>query len=238
LKEQEVGKPTEQKRAGDNFEVGSIIPVKEVDKRLKEQVHEVGKPTEKYAGDNFEVGSIIPAKEVGKRLKEQQPAEDDKHGDQYHGDKFDAGKTIPAKDLDAQLQEQQPVQVKITKLSVGDITKLPDSHLDRHEGIGHEFKEGDDSGDKLKGTKHTNEFNEEYTGDKFDVDKIIKTEALDERRPKDTTETVKDQDHALTPESQQRRFSLGGMIAKVKNLLNPKDSQDVAQQGTKQTTTH
>jgi hypothetical protein len=267
LKEQqvhEVGKPTEQKYAGDNFEVGSIIPAKEVDKRLKEQQvpevgieqkyagdkfevgsiipakevdmrlkEQVGKPTEKYAGDNFEVGSVIPAKEVDMRLKEMEPGESDNHGEQYHGDKFDASKIIPVKDLDARLQEQQPIQVKKT-FDVGEITKLPDS--DRHEGIGHEFK--GDSGDKLKGTKHTNEFVVECAGDKIDVDKI-KTEAPDERHPKDTTEIVKDQDHALAPEeSHQKRFSLGGMIAKVKHMLNPKDSQDVAQQGIKQTTTH
>jgi len=187
---------------------------------LKEQV---GKPTEKYAGDNFDVGSVIPAKEVDMRLKEMEPGESDNHGEQYHGDKFDASKIIPVKDLDARLQEQQPIQVKKT-FDVGEITKLPDS--DRHEGLGHEFK-GDS--DKLKGT------GEEYAGDKFNVDKIIKVEAP----PKDTTEIVKDQDHALTPEeSHQKRFSLGGMIAKMKHMLNPKDSQDVAQQGIKQTTTH
>jgi hypothetical protein len=214
----EAGKPVEQKYAGDNFDVSRIIPAKSLDKPLIEQeAREVGKPTEqKRVGDNLEIGSIIPAKTLDEQLKEQAQEVGKPHEQKYAGDSFDAASIIPVKDLDKRLKETQPG--------------------DQHEGIGHELKKVDNSGDKLEGTQHTNELGDKYSGDKFDANKIIKTEARDERRPKDTTEIAKDQADALTPEErQQKRFSLGGVFAKVKHLLHPKDSQDVALQGTKQT---
>jgi hypothetical protein len=214
----EAGKPVEQKYAGDNFDVSRIIPAKSLDKPLIEQeAREVGKPIEqKRVGDNLEIGSIIPAKTLDEQLKEQAQEVGKPHEQKYAGDSFDAASIIPVKDLDKRLKETQPG--------------------DQHEGIGHELKKVDNSGDKLEGTQHTNELGDKYSGDKFDVNKIIKTEARDERRPKDTTEIAKDQDDALTPEErQQKRFSLGGVFAKVKHFLHPKDSQDVALQGTKQT---